>query len=60
MSLDTVNSEQSGKQDISWEQLIRDSQAKIAEHQKTIVRLRKSLQFFRKQEAAGVPFPVRK
>lgn len=44
--------------DINWQSLIIDSESEIAACKDRISRLRKSIVFFKRQEADGVPFPV--
>ena len=58
MSVDSVKRKEEAKEDISWAGLIKDSEAEIAACQAKIRRLRKSLIFFKKQEASGVGFPA--
>jgi hypothetical protein len=57
MTTDNVNHKTRKRQDISWEVLIRESEARILENQRQTKELRKSIVFFNKQKEAGVPFP---
>ena len=58
MSCTSVNREEKTKKDITWSHLIADSDAQIKAMSTRIKKLRKSIVFFKKQEASGVPFPV--
>lgn len=57
MSRDNVNSKDEAKQDITWQDVIRDSEALILEHRGKIKELRKSLKFFKKKASEGIPYP---
>jgi hypothetical protein len=54
MSVDKINI----SQEITWKALIDDSEAQIKTRHDEIDELRKSITFFRKQERAGIPFPL--
>lgn len=58
MSRDTVNNENTAKQDITWDELISASESEISVCKEKIVNLRKSLVFFKKQKEMGIPFPL--
>jgi hypothetical protein len=57
MSLDKVNDETQLSQDITWKDLIKDSETQIKTYREKIGLLNKSIIFFRSQEDGGVPFP---
>jgi hypothetical protein len=58
MSRDNTRSEKIGKQDITFDSLISDTEARIMEYEHKIKMLRKSLIFFKKQASSGIPFPI--
>ena len=45
------------KKDITWNELIKDSETEILACLKKIAELRKSLRFFKKQADMGIHFP---
>lgn len=61
MALDKVNKieneSETTEQDITWEKLIFDSEAKVKSCKEKIASLRKSIIFFKKQASIGNEFP---
>jgi hypothetical protein len=60
MTVDKVQEKDKAKKDMNWTILVRQSEREIKQLQARILRLRKSLFFFKKQSDSGVPFPVEK
>jgi hypothetical protein len=57
MSVDKVNENRETRLDITWDKLIYDSEVEIESCKDKISKLRKSIEFFKKQESMGIPFP---
>ena len=60
MSLDKVNGKDMSKKDIDWTDLIAYSEDEIRVYQAKIKKVRKSLNFFKKQADSGVAFHLDK
>jgi hypothetical protein len=60
MSIDKVNRKDKTEKDINWTDLIEYSEEEILAYQTKIKSVRKSLNFFKKQAASGIPFPLGK
>jgi hypothetical protein len=58
MSRDNYKHEKNTKKDINWIVLIQHTEAEIKTYSEKLSSLRKSLNFFKKQDSLGVPFPV--
>lgn len=53
----SVKGENKTNKDITWDDLIRHSEAQMAQMSSQMKRLRKSIVFFKKEKELGVPFP---
>lgn len=58
MPRDVSTREHNTKQDITWEALIKHSEAEIKKLVEKQGALRKSLIYFKKQAESGIPFPA--
>lgn len=58
MTVDKINEDSTQRKDILWKTCVDDAEREIKVCQDKIDRLRKSIIFFKKQDDAGVPFPV--
>lgn len=45
-------------QEVIWQLLADEAEAQIKKYEDLLVRLNKSLKFFRKQAALGIKFPI--
>jgi hypothetical protein len=58
MPRDKVHKKDKAKTDTTWKQLMEACESKIKLCQSEIKTLRKSLIYFRRQEASGIQFPL--